>query len=297
MKSDVLKFIEEIKLIKNYSEHTVKNYLDDLNNFLEFLNRNGIKSFNDVEYQDIRNYISYLYECKYTNKTISRHISTLRSFFKYMEVEGKVQNNPACLISNPKTTSYLPKCLNYEETKKVLGAYKLTDNISIRNAFILEMLYSTGLRVSELVNLKLKDIKINEREIKVLGKGSKERIVYFGTPCLELLNEYLKKSYKNLNTKNSEYLFLSKTGKQINDREVRQVVYDAALKAGLNFKISPHTLRHTFATHMLNEGSDIRSVQELLGHENLSTTQVYTHLSNEKIREVYLKSHPRARGK
>lgn len=212
-----------------------------------------------------------------------------------MKVENKIDNNPTILINNPKVGLYLPKVLNYIDLEKVLAAYPLNSVINIRNALILEMLYSTGLRVSELSNLELKNININEKEIKVFGKGSKERIVYFGEPCLKLLNLYLNKAYKELNTNKLDFLLLSKTGKKINDRQIRTIVDKAAKEANLNYKISPHTLRHTFATHMLNEGSDLRSVQELLGHSNLSTTQIYTHLSNEQIRDVYLNTHPRAR--
>ena len=149
--------------------------------------------------------------------------------------------------------------------------------------------------MSEITNIKFKDVSISNKTIKIIGKGNKERIVYFGKICLNLLELYMKKSYPILKENNSEYLILSKTGKKINDRTIRKIVDDAAKIVGIEIKISPHVLRHTFATHMLNEGADLRSVQELLGHENLSTTQVYTHLTNEKIRNIYLNAHPRAK--
>ena len=177
----------------------------------------------------------------------------------------------------------------------MLNVYDNNNYLGIRNSLILEMLYSTGIRVSEIINIKLIDVSLTEKTIKITGKGNKDRIVYFGNKCNELLKKYLKESYNKLNTNNLNYLFLSKTGKQISDREVRKIVDDAAKLAHIELKISPHVLRHTFATHMLNEGADLRSVQELLGHENLSTTQIYTHLTNEKIRKVYLNAHPRAR--
>ena len=295
MKDTIDKFLEELKYEKNYSDLTINGYLKDLNLFLEYLNENNIKSYNKIEYQDIRLYINYLYDLKYTNKTISRHISSLRSFFKYLKVNGIIKDNPCTLIANPKLSKKLPKYLNFEDTEKLLNAFDNNNYLGIRNSLILEMLYSTGIRVSEICNIKKKDIFFSDKVIKIIGKGNKERIVYYGSRCNELLSLYLKKSYDKLNIKDSEYLFLSKTGKQINDREIRKIVDDAAQIANINIKISPHVLRHTFATHMLIDGADLRSVQELLGHENLSTTQIYTHLTNEKIRNVYLNSHPRAR--
>lgn len=293
MKDLILKFIDTIMYEKKYSSYTVEGYTSDLNAFLEYLNDNNINSFKDVEYQDIRLYINKLYEEKYSYKTISRIISSLRSFFKYLKTNNYIKNNPMTLVSNPKLPKSLPKCLNYEETEKLLNVFD-DSIVGIRDSLILEMLYSTGIRVSELVNIKTKDISKSDKTIKILGKGSKERIVYYGSRCNELLNKYLDSSYYKLNINNIDYLIVSKTGKKINDREIRKIIDTAALKAGLNFKISPHVLRHTFASHMLSSGADLRSVQELLGHENLSTTQIYTHITNERIRNVYLNSHPRA---
>ena len=295
MRDIILKFIDELIYEKNYSEKTTNGYLKDLDLFLEYLNENSIKKFNDVGYQDIRDYISYLYNLKYNNKTISRHISSLRSLFKYLKVNEIIDDNPCLLISNPKIEKKLPKYLNFEETEKLLNAFDNNNYIGLRNSTIMELLYSTGIRVSELTNIKLNDISNLSKTIRVTGKGNKERIVYFGSRCKNLLNKYLNNSYYELNVNNLDYLFLSKTGKKINDREIRKIIDDAAKIAGIKMKISPHVLRHTFATHMLQDGADLRSVQELLGHENLSTTQIYTHLTNEKIRNVYLNSHPRAK--
>lgn len=295
MSEEIIKFIEELEYEKNYSNFTITNYEKDLYLFLEYLNENNIKRYNDVEYQDIRLYINYLYDLNYNNKTISRHISTLRSFFKYLKIKDMINENPMILISNPKLDKKLPKYLNYEDTEKLLNAFDKNNIIGIRNSLILEMLYSTGIRVSELTFIKLNDISMSTKSIKITGKGNKQRIVYFGSKCLELIKLYLKVSYSILNKDNIDYLILSKTGKKINDREIRSIIDDAASIAGINMKISPHVLRHTYATHMLDGGSDLRSVQELLGHSNLSTTQIYTHLTNEKIRNVYLNTHPRAK--
>lgn len=295
MKNYIDKFIEELRCEKHYSELTVKGYLKDLNMFLEYLNENNIKNYKSVDYQCIRLYINYLYKLKYNNKTISRHISSLRSFFKYLKVNKAINNNPMTLVSNPKLDKKLPKYLNFEDVEKLLNAFDNNNYIGLRNSLILEMLYSTGIRVGEIVNIKLKDISMLDKSIKITGKGNKQRIVYYGTKCSKLLKLYLKKSYPILNSNSSNYLLLSKTGKKINDREIRTIIDNATKIAGINMKISPHVLRHTFATHMLNEGADLRSVQELLGHENLSTTQIYTHLTNDKIRNTYLNAHPRAR--
>ncbi len=296
MRDEILKFVDELRYEKNYSNLTITNYLKDLDEFLEYINENNLKKYEEIEYQDIRLYISYLYEKKYSTKTIARHVSSLKSFFKYLKSNNIINNNPCSLITSPKLDKNLPKYLNYEETDKLLNCFNRNDCIGLRNSLILEMLYSTGIRVSELVNIKLSDISFTEKSIVVTGKGNKERIVYFGDICCSLLNKYIKTCYYKLNKNNSEYLLFSKTGKKINDREIRTIVDDASKLAGIKFKISPHVLRHTFATHMLNEGADLRSVQELLGHENLSTTQIYTHLTNEKIRNVYLNAHPRAKG-
>lgn len=295
MKDIILSFLEEIAYEKKYSELTVNGYSKDLDLFLEYLNENNIKKYNEIEYSDIRLYINYLYDLKYNNKTISRHISCLRSFFKFLKSKNIIKENPMILISNPKLDKKLPKYLNYSEVDKVLNAFPKNNYIGIRNSLILELLYSSGIRVSELINIKISNISLTEKSIKISGKGKKERIVYFGSICYELLKVYLKESYPKLNVNNLEYLILSKTGKRINDRQIRFIVDEASTIAGIKMKISPHVLRHTFATHMLNDGADLRSVQELLGHENLSTTQVYTHLTNKKIRNVYLSAHPRAR--
>lgn len=294
MKEYILKFIDTIKYEKKYSEYTINGYLNDLNTFLEYLINNDIKSLNKVEYQDIRLYINYLHEQNYSNKTISRSISALRSLFKYLKSNDYIDNNPMVLVSNPKLPKSLPKCLNFEEIEKLLNVF---DNsiVGIRDSLILELLYSTGIRVGEIVNIKLRDIDFSNKIIKITGKGNKDRIVYYGSRCNELLNKYMNNSYNKLNINNLDYLILSKTGKKICDREIRKIVDEAAIKSGLKFKISPHVLRHTFASHMLLDGADLRSVQELLGHSNLSTTQIYTHITNERIRNVYLNSHPRAK--
>lgn len=294
MKKNVLDFLEVLQFEKKYSSNTVLNYRDDLDDFVTFLEEHKYRAFKEVDYQVIRKYLNYLYEKKYTNKTISRHISSLRSFFKYLLKKKIINNNPMTLISNPKIEKKLPKFVPYHELEQILNVFDTNTSLDYRNSLILELLYSTGIRVGELVNIKIKDIELNKKEIRILGKGNKERIVLFGSRCSKLLEQYLNTFYKEYNSKNSDYLLLGVRGNKINDREVRKVVDEAVKRAGVKLNVSPHVLRHTFATHMLNEGADLKSVQQLLGHESLSTTTIYTHVSNERLRNVYLHTHPRA---
>lgn len=293
MKDNIEKFLKYLKYEKNYSEHTIIGYENHINLFYEFIKSKGIDNYKTVDYSIIRNYINYLYKMKYSSKSICNHISSLRTFFKYLKNENIINSNPMTLIENPKLEKKLPKFLYYEDIEKILNVPDTNTDEGIRNLLILELLYVTGIRVSELVNIKLEDINYSERKIKITGKGNKQRYVLYGTRCEELLNNYLK-IRTNFLKDNNEYLLLGKMGKKINDRIVRVIISDISLKAGIKIKISPHTFRHTFATHMLNEGADLRSVQELLGHENLSTTTIYTHLTNERLRSVYLHTHPRA---
>lgn len=285
-------FLNYLEFEQNYSSYTIKNYQIDLKEFKKFIQNKDISL---IEYNDIREYLLYLFDKKYKKKTIARKVSSLRSFFKYLYSENIIKDNPMVLISNPKLDKKLPKFLNIGEIEKILTIPDNKTPIGIRDALILEMLYSTGIRVSELINIKLDDINFHDRKIKILGKGNKERYVFFGQICLEKLNNYLQNSRPLLIKKGIDYLFLNKRSNQLSDRSVRKIVDDIAKKAELKMNISPHVLRHTFATHMLNEGADLKSVQELLGHENLSTTSIYTHVSNEHLRNTYLNCHPRAK--
>ena len=275
-------FLNYLKYQKNFSDHTIKNYKIDLTEFLKFAQNKKI----DIDL--MRNYLKKLYEKKYSNRTISRKVSSLKSYYKYLESENIIDDNPMSLISNPKVEKSLPNYLNNEDLDKLLNYPDINIKNGLRDALILEMLYSSGCRVSELTNIKIKDIDFKERKIKILGKGSKERFVYYGSKCENLLNKYLDKEIH-------EFLFTNKHGNKLNERIVRKIVDENARKAGLAVHVTPHTLRHTYATDLLNEGADLKSVGDLLGHENLSTTQIYTHISNERLREVYLKTHPRAR--
>lgn len=281
---------------RNYPiDTTIKNYENDLINFKDYLEINKI-NYLKITKEDVRKYLKYLDQKNYKNNSISRHLSSLRTFYSYLVNEKIIENNIFKNISSPKKEKKLPNFLQYNEIEKMLDICSLENDLGIRNRLIIETLYDTGLRVSELVNIKLEDIDINNKEIRVLGKGNKERIVYFGDYEIEILELYLKTSrIRLLKNKNNNYLFLNHLGNKLSDRGVRLIVDNIIKEASIKHKISPHTLRHTFATHLLNEGADLKSVQELLGHASLSTTQIYTHVSNERLRSVYLKSHPRCK--
>lgn len=284
---ELLEFVDYLKYEKRFSNHTSTNYQKDLTDFINTVN----KEVSKITVEDIRKYLKILYNKKYANATISRKISTLKSFFKYLEGEEKIKTNPMVLISNPKKEKKLPNFLNYNDVETLLNTPDIYTYIGQKEALIMEMLYSTGIRVSELINIKINDIDQNNNSIRVLGKGNKERYVYYGTQCKNLLNVYIKNPQKP----ESEYLFSNKHGNKINDRIIRKIIENNAIKANLKTKVTPHTLRHTYATHMLNDGADLKSVGDLLGHKNLSTTQIYTHVSNERLRRVYLNSHPHAK--
>ena len=287
MKNYINEFLNYLINEKGYSKHTIKSYNDDLLTFYRYLDEHKIMN---VDYNTIRSYLNYLYNLKLSNKSIARYISTLRSYFKYLTKEKYIKENPMKLISNPKIERKLPKYLNYRELEEILEIPDKSTFLGLRNALILELLYSTGVRVSELVNIKLSDIDLLNKKIIILGKGNKERIVLFGNKAYELIVEYLNKR----NT-DCEYLFVNNNKKVLTDRGVRYVIDSIVKKSALKFKISPHTLRHTFATHLLNNGADLKSVQDLLGHENISTTGIYTHVSIEHLRKTYLDNHPRAK--
>lgn len=276
-------YLKYLEIEKKYSPLTIKNYEKDLELFHNF-----IKEESNVDVKVVRKFLSFLYEKKYSKKTISRMISALRGYFKYLHKNDSINENPMLLISNPKKETKLPNFLYYDQLTDFIN-YVQTSEFKKRDYLIVELLYSTGIRVSELVNLKISDIDLSNNMIRVLGKGNKERIVIFGDVAKEAILDYLNKERKV----GSDYLILNNNNQQITTRGIEYLFnkYNKTSKT----KITPHTLRHTFATHMLNEGADLKSVQELLGHENLSTTQVYTHVSNERLRSVYLNNHPRAK--
>jgi integrase/recombinase XerC len=289
-------FINYIEIEKRYSFNTVKNYERDLEDFYDFLNKEAIDSIKNIDYKVVRLYLNYMYQKKYSKKTISRNISTLRSFFKYLKKHNHINNNPMLLITNPKQDKKLPNFLYYNELTKILDIPDEKTPFGLRDALIIELFYSTGIRVGEIVNIRIKDIDLSNKKINIIGKGNKERIVLYGSVCNDLLKEYIDNKRQLINeTINTDHLFINHLGNKLTPRGIEYILNKVIKKSDVNSLVTPHTLRHTFATHMLNEGADLKSVQELLGHENLKTTQIYTHVSNERLRSVYLKTHPRAR--
>lgn len=286
-------FLNYLKYERNFSDNTILSYRKPLKDFSSYLDENNL-NFANVPYGSVRKYIQLLYEKKINVSTLSHHISVLKSFYKYLNSEKNITNNPMVLISCPKKEKKLPVYLKYEELEKLFDSVE-DGPCAIRDILILEMLYSTGVRISELINIKLNDISFEERKILILGKGRKEREVYFGERCLSLLYSYLEDFRKKYCTLKNDFLFINEKGEQITDNCVRKSLADILKKSNLKINVTPHTLRHTFATHMLDEGADLKTVSDLLGHENLSTTTIYTHLSNEHLRKVYLSSHPRAK--
>jgi integrase/recombinase XerC len=288
-------FLKYLKIEKNYSKYTIINYGKDLKIFKKYLDTEHINNIDKIDYKILRQYLSFLYDFDYEKKTIIRNVSTLRSFYKYCHKEGIIKSNPMTLIESPKLDKKLPKVLNTIEVEDILNIPDLNTPIGQRDSVILELIYSTGVRVSELISIKLSDIDFCSHKIIISGKGNKERIVLFGSVLENKLNVYLNDGRLKLLKNQNDYLILNHNGNKITSRGI-ELIIDKVLRAGhINFKISPHTLRHTFATHMLNNGADLKTVQELLGHESLSTTQIYTHVSNERLRNVYLNTHPRGK--
>lgn len=280
------KFIRYLEVEKNYSPHTILNYRHDLQEFKKFLGETKIEN---TDYLTLRKYLVGLKAQNLNNTSISRRLSSLRSFFRFLNRENYLKNNPVAGVSSPKKEKRLPSFLTEEEITRLIESVIAKDESGLRDRAMLEVFYSTGVRISELAGLNLDNIDFISGVIKVLGKGKKERLVPIGDIAIGALRNYLDKRAKQ-----SEAVFLNKNGSRITDRGIRGIVAKYLRLASIKQGVSPHTLRHSFATHLLNRGADLRSVQELLGHANLSTTQVYTHLTTERLKSIYDKAHPRA---
>ncbi len=298
-------FFDYLRSQKGYSDHTVKNYQVDLEHFLTFLvnkqeaegKKETAPELESIDFLVIREYLGRLYS-QYKRTTIARKLSAIRSFFHFLERKGLLQSNPAADISSPKQGKYIPTHLPVDEMFRLLEGPDRAKPLGLRDLAILEVLYSCGIRVSELSGLNLSSIDFHQRLVKVLGKGNKERIVPIGRKALRAIESYVeatrplrKKAQRDLQ---DEPLFINFRGGRLTNRSIGRIVKKYASQCGLMTEITPHSLRHTFATHLLDGGADLRSVQELLGHASLSTTQKYTHVSLEKLMEVYDKAHPRS---
>ena len=294
-----------LQVERNVSGHTRKAYMGDLEEFVEFLQGNNFIKNQDgvagIETETIRAYLGYLFRQKLKKVTINRKISSLRAFYKYLIRNGKTKSNPAGMVRTAKTEKYMPNFLSVDEMFELLNAQSDSSIAGLRNLAMLELFYSSGLRLSELAGLNVTDLDFNQALVKVRGKGRKERIVPIGGPACKALQEYLAKTSEERKKavvdvfKNP--LFLNARGTRITGRSIARIVDEATKKSGIGRKISPHSLRHTFATHLLNAGADLRSIQELLGHESLSTTQKYTAVNINRMMEVYDKAHPRAKSR
>ena len=295
MEKYIDEFTQYLKVQKNYSEFTRINYEKDLIEYSEFLNSKNY-NYNNMDYKKCMNYLIYLDDKKYKKNSISRKLSSLRTFYKFLVLNNYSDNNPFLLISSPKKEKKIPRFINYQGIDEIFNIPNIKTIEGQREKVILEILYGSGIRVSELVNIKIKDIDFSNKTILIFGKGSKERIVPFGDYALDAINMYMDDARdKYLDGKESEYLIVGKNETQLTTRRIEQIIDKLIKKTSIKMNITPHMFRHTFATHLLDNGCDLIAVQELLGHESLSSTEIYTHVSNEHLREVYYKCHPRNR--
>ena len=276
------------------SENTIKGYKSDLRNFSNYLKNRGIKRFQDLRTNMIVDYIEKEKQRGLSENSISRSLVTAKMFYKYMITEGKISRNPMSSINSPKLQKRLPEVLHYKAVEKMLQAPDCNEKLGARDKAILELMYATGARVSEVASIKVSWVSLDYGFIKCQGKGSKQRIVPIGTEATNAVRRYLQDVRPLLSKgKDCETLFLSRTGKKLRRENIWELVRKYARCAGIK-NVSPHTLRHSFATHLLEGGADLRSVQEMLGHANISTTQIYTHVDRKYLKSVHQKFHPRA---
>lgn len=291
-------YLNYLEAERNFSPYTVRNYHADLVDFFQFLNTKGVGSLGKVDKHVLRDYLSNLTDRKLVKASIARKMSALRSFFSYLVREGITDTNPAAAISSPKLEKRLPSFLTVAETVRLLTAPDLTKPEGLRDRALMELLYASGLRVSELVSLNLEQVNLETGEIRAWGKGAKERVVLIGKPAAAALSTYISEGRPRLTGKKAtSALFLNRYGERIITRQVEKIVEKYGRIASIGKRVHPHLLRHTFATHLLDGGADLRVVQELLGHADLSSTQIYTHVTKSKAQKIYLSAHPMAREK
>lgn len=292
------KYINYLEAERNMSAYTVRNYTTDLLDFFNFLRAKDISSLKEVDRLTLRDYLSHLMKQGLVKASIARKLSAIRSFYRYLLREGVISTSPAATTSSPKLDKRLPSFLTIEEMKRLLQAPDLSTPQGQRDRALLELLYASGLRVSELAQLNLKQVNLDTHEIRVWGKGAKERVVLMGEPAAKALTTYLSQGRpKLLGKKRSNALFLNRYGGRLPERRIQIILGKYASSADIDKKVHPHLLRHTFATHLLDGGADLRVVQELLGHADLSSTQIYTHVTKSQAKKVYLSAHPMARQK
>ena len=295
---EIIEYQNHLKLERSLSDNSIEAYLNDIKKLTDFLKFRGNYSlkYSEVDTDIINDFIEYLYKLGISSYTQARIISGIKSFFNYLVYEEKILANPTELIESPKLNKKLPDTLNINEIDKILNSIDLSTYEGTRNRAIIETLYSCGLRVSELINITIQNLYLDVGFIKVIGKGSKERLVPIGSSAIKHINIYLKnyrKSFKAISG-NEGFLFLNRRGKKLSRNMIFIIVKQLSIKNNIEKNISPHTFRHSFATHLIEGGADLRAVQDMLGHESITTTEIYTHLNKEYLREVVKKYHPRS---
>lgn len=290
-------FLHYLVVEKGLSSNTIQSYKRDLTGYLLFLQKKlQITNMNDVTRGHIMQFLGSLRNGGKSSRTIARHIASIRSFHHFLILDHIVDHDPTVHIETPQSELKLPKVLNTEEVDTLLNAPDLTTPLGLRDKAMMELMYATGMRVSELINLKINDLHLSLGFVRCIGKGSKERIIPIGKMATVAMNEYLEKSRPKLLNKKTktDFLFLNHHGDQLSRQGFWKILKQLAIKAGISKELTPHTLRHSFATHLLENGADLRSVQELLGHADISTTQIYTHVTKTRLKDVYKQFHPRA---
>ena len=287
-------FIEFITVERGYSQNTAKSYSRDLTDFFEHIGKKRSENFKEIDREVIKDYLNHLHEKGFMVASIERKLACIKSFFHFLLREALVEDDPTVDFKLPKTLKRLPKALSISETIKLIASPRARDFLSVRNVAILELLYATGMRASEIVGLDLGDINLEVAFVKCFGKGSKERIVPMNKTALLALKTYLEKARPLFPIKDEKALFLDKNGQRLGRQGLWLIIKKYVKLSGVKANTSPHTLRHSFATHLLEKGADLRSVQEMLGHSDISTTQIYTSVSRERLKRMYKKAHPRA---
>jgi integrase/recombinase XerC len=289
-------FIEYLQIERNYSQYTIESYQHDIKEFFIFMTEQNMDRVENVSYSDIRIYLTELYEKKLARKSVARKISSLRSFYKFLLREKNINDNPFSLVSTPKLEKRLPDFFYGEEMQQLFEVCDANTALGLRNLALLELLYATGIRVGECSQVRLKDLDFFLSTVLVHGKGNKDRYIPFGSFAHDSMEKYIQNGRKMLMKKHDthDFLFVNFRGGPLTSRGIRVVLNKIIEESTLTGKIHPHMIRHSFATHLLENGADIRTVQELLGHSFLSSTQVYTHVTNEYLRKSYMNHHPRA---
>lgn len=294
IENDINDFIDYLNLERRLSRNTYLSYKNDLMDYLEYLDKRKISNLSKIEKKDIENYLEFLGKNDLMVSSIARKLTAIKGFHKYLFAREVCNNDPSVSVERPKLRKSLPNVLTVEEVDKLLDI-KLDSVFDYRNKAMLELLYGTGLRITEMLDLKMVDVDFENCIVRCFGKGSKERIVPIGEYIIDSLKDYLERRHLLLKNKRSDYLFLNSLGGRLSRFSFFKILKKMLVEKNIKKDISPHSLRHSFATHMLEYGADLRSIQELLGHSDIATTRIYTHISNKKVRDDYLEYHPRSK--